>query len=966
MGVAFAVHSIADGGRRHATAPDGASPPSAPRTLTLPLSGTGPHDAVPWDFRCDRGRGCGTWTRIDVPSVWEQQGFGVLDYGHGERKHRVVGRYRRELEIPAAWHGRTLELEFDGVLTDATVFIDGRQIGKTHRGGFTRFRIDITDAVTPGRAAQLEVVVSNRSSSARVEAAERSADYWLFGGIFRPVRLRSLPLEAIDQLALDAQHNGTVEAWVRPRGLKAPATLRLSILDRTTGMPIEQPIEQVLPHGDDRRVELNGHVGAVTPWSAERPTLYRARVELLRGDRLLHRVERTIGFRTIEVRDAPGRDGGFSESGLFINGVRTVLRGVNRQAFHPDTGRTLSPAFNREDVRTIRSLSLNAVRTAHAPPDVAFLDACDELGLYVVNELPGWNRPAYSTAVGSQLVREMVERDQHHPSIIFWANGNENGWNPRLDAQFLRLDPQQRPILHPDVVFGGFDTRHYPTWAELKQRQRHGERGPLLLFTEMLHGLYDGGGGAGLARLWPLISGPPRGVGGFLWNLSDEAVRRAGADGEAPTLDTFGNRAADGILGPDREPSPSVDAIREVMGPLAFEIRDAATGLKVIATPRDPTLDTAELRLAWRGLRLPAAGGSARPEALRSLGAPTQESARPHWLLPAAAASADAVEIRVDQTDGGVPGRQRRLRELTHATVDRSAWWARSTASEGRDVPAVAIRQDEASLTLDASDAARSLRFDAASGEVALHHPGGAIRLGAPRPADRARIAADLTPPIAHSLDDGSAIARQDGGGPLASVVWTLDGSGWLRVDWRLDAARVGAPVGIVLPWLEGPPTALRWLGVGPWRVWGNRRHGRLGVWQVDAAESTAPRWGHGLKLDGFFDAWWLETEIDGGSLVVVLPPQMPALTAGVLAPRFPTDAGRARAASPSVDGLTLLHRLPAIGTKLRHPEGIGEPAHPGSRRGPHGVVPDPRSGTIWLWAGNGADRTPLPPDSTG
>ena len=234
---------------------------------------------------------------------------------------------------------------------------------------------------------------------------------------------------------------------------------------------------------------------------------------------MIHRTHERFGFRTFEVR--PGQ-------GLFLNGQRILLKGVNRHSFRPDTGRALTSKDNYDDVRMIRSMNMNAVRMSHYPPDVAFLEAADELGLYVLDELSGWQH-AHDTEVGRRLVREMVERDVNHPSIILWDNGNEGGFNRDLDCDFALYDPQGRKVMHPWELHDGVDTRHYPDYADLSRRLA----GPnLLMPTEFMHGLFDGGAGSGLDDYWRAITGSSKGAGGFIWSFADEGVSRTHQNGQ--------------------------------------------------------------------------------------------------------------------------------------------------------------------------------------------------------------------------------------------------------------------------------------------------------------------------------------------------------------------------------------------------------------------------------------------------
>src|SRR5207249_3429664 len=134
--------------------------------------------------------------------------------------------------------------------------------------------------------------------------------------------------------------------------------------------------------------------------------------------------------------------------------TRILLKGVCRHSFWPESGRALSPEINEADVRLIREMNCNAVRMSHYPPDQDFLDKCDEIGLYVLDELGGWQK-SYDAGIGAKLIAEMVPRDVNHPSILFWDNGNEGGWNNAVNDEFAKWDPQNRNVLHPWELFRG-------------------------------------------------------------------------------------------------------------------------------------------------------------------------------------------------------------------------------------------------------------------------------------------------------------------------------------------------------------------------------------------------------------------------------------------------------------------------------------------------------------------------------
>ncbi|GAG17123.1 unnamed protein product, partial [marine sediment metagenome] len=216
----------------------------------------------------------------------------------------------------------------------------------------------------------------------------------------------------------------------------------------------------------------------VQSWTPEFPHLYTASFSLLdaRGN-TLHETAERIGFRTVEVRE---------QDGIYVNDVRIKYKGVNRHTFHPDHARTSSKNFSIEVVNLLKDMNMNAVRMSHYLPDPHFLDVCDSMGLFVLDELAGWQRPAYDSVVGRKLLREMIARDVNHPSVVMWDNGNEGGWNTTYDRDFKELDIQQREVLHPWGTFEKTNTAHYVEYDYLSLD--HFAPRSIFFPTELLHG----------------------------------------------------------------------------------------------------------------------------------------------------------------------------------------------------------------------------------------------------------------------------------------------------------------------------------------------------------------------------------------------------------------------------------------------------------------------------------------------
>jgi hypothetical protein len=523
------------------------------------LSGTGSDKTVNWQFFCTAGRNSGKWTTIPVPSNWEQQGFGKYNYGHDKDSVRgkEKGLYKYNFNVPANWQGKTINIVFEGSMTDTEVKINGQSAGATHQGSFYSFSYNITKLLKVGKKNLLEVSVSKHSANESVNGAERRGDYWIFGGIFRPVFLQALPTEHIAHVAVDGKATGVFTAKVKLAAV-AQADEVSAQLFTINGNKVGNAFTEKIKAGDSVAT-LQTTVSSPALWTPETPNRYRVEFTLLAKGKPVHAIQEKFGFRTVEVRE---RDG------IYLNGVKVKFKGVNRHSFWPTTARTMNESMSIADVLMIKDMNMNAVRMSHYPPDAHFLNATDSLGLMVLDELGGWHK-AYDTQVGSVLAKEMIAHDCNHPSIVLWDNGNEGGHNFELDHWFDELDIQKRPLIHPWQVFREFDTQHYINWDYGNETHLHGHK--ITFPTEFLHGLYDGGLGAGLEDYWELMWRHPLSAGGFLWVFADEGIARKDKN---DSIDNDGNHAPDGIVGPFHEKEGSYYAIKEIWAPVHFEKKD--------------------------------------------------------------------------------------------------------------------------------------------------------------------------------------------------------------------------------------------------------------------------------------------------------------------------------------------------------------------------------------------------------
>jgi hypothetical protein len=876
----------------------------------MPLSGMG-HDGeapVYWDFKLDTGRGSGAWTRIRVPSCWEQEGFGTYYYGtQGRHKPdddpiipKETGTYRRSFELPASYDGRELHLVFEAAMTDTSVKINGKSAGATHQGGFYRFSYDITKLVKPGRN-EIEVVVAKESSNQSVNHAERRGDYWTFGGIYRPVWLEARPKNHIGWTAIDARADGSFSARVRLGG-PAPKGARLTvpIFDRTgrnVGLASADRIE-----GDTAIVK--GTVNQPQLWTAETPHLYTARFELSTNREKLHALEQRFGFRTFEVRP---RDG------LYLNGRKIVLKGINRHSFDPDTGRTLTRMQNYRDARLIKSANMNAVRMAHYPPDPSFLEAADEIGLYVLNELAGW-QGFYDTPTGARLIGQIVRRDVNHPSILFWNNGNEGGWNTENDGEFHRWDPQARPVLHPWAIHSGINTDHYENYDSTKRLSAGPE---IFMPTEFLHGLYDGGIGAGFRDYWDVMGASPTVAGGFFWAFADEGIARSDRGGR---IDNMGNAAPDGMFGPRHEKEGSFFTVKEIWSPV--QVRNLRFERQALHMDLVNLYDFTDLRdctISWRALSRPYPDD----REAKVLGG----GRMPAPALAPRASKAWSVPISIDRLiDDG-------LFELTVHDPHGAVLWTWTTRANGVMKPDFKV--SHASIrskgnTVTAGDL--RLEFDLHTGELTrLSRAEESIALAGPRAVGWLREQRGFRKIVSTSklrklelAPGGEVVARAHYDGALRRVTWTMGKHG-LTFSYELAHEGEADILGVQFDFPEKDIAGNRWLGAGPYRIWNNRQAGTtFGLHETSYSRSTPGETFEYPEFEGYFGAWdWLAMDTRSGSAIFDNLSGVPYF--GLY---HPTPGAQPVIDLPDV-GWSFLHVIPSIGTKFTLAEVLGPQSQP-------------------------------------
>lgn len=841
-------------------------------TETLYLSGHGCDDMVPWQFYCTDGHNSGKWTTIGVPSCWELQGFGTYQYGmrfYGIANPPGIadekGVYRYDFTLPEAWRDRQIELVFEAVMTDAKVIINGRKAGN-HQGGFYRFRLDVSDRVFFGKHKNhLEVEVSKESANSQVNMAERRADYWNFGGIIRPVFVVAKPTTNIARVAINAQADGrfSCDCFLNRSMQGAKVRTTIQTLDGETVKT------NVADCRSSDHATIDFMVSNPLLWTAETPNRYKAIFELIGPDgKVMHREVEKFGFRTIEYK---------SGDGVYINGRKVIFKGVNRHSFRPESGRTLSPAKNIADVELIKSMNMNAVRLSHYPADPDFLNACDSLGLYVMSELSGWHW-AHETVVGTRLVKEMVTRDVNHPSIIFWSNGNEGGFNYDLEPIFHEYDPQQRVVIYPWANRNGFETKHYRSYGETEEYMREPE---IFMPTEFLHGLYDGGHGAGLADYWQMMMSNPRCAGGFLWDLADEGVKRTDKGG---IIDCMGNFGADGIVGPHFEKEGSYFTIKEVWCPVQLQWLSRNNGMALRVTNQYNFVNLNQCTFRYRYVAYPAADGEATKilaqGTMKSPDVKPGEEAEMH--LPDIPAETNGIEITCTDHAG---------RELMTWTYP----WGKSVATYQAEGNAK-VDFSSADSTLTVTSGRSAYVFSKSSGRLIGMVTGQRHCSLANGPRFVAAKRSDRSFDQFYNHDDKEAEKKKtqyslyaDRGrfdrfewhgnrlvahykySPIDSVCWLFNNDGSATVNISYTFGAVVDLMGISFDYPENKVQAKRWVGLGPYRVWQNRMQGpQYGYWHNDYNDPIPGESWDYPEFKGYFaDIDWMQLITAEGTLTL-------------------------------------------------------------------------------------------------
>lgn len=545
------------------------------------------------------------WGRMPVPGMWELNGYGdpiYVNIGYAWRGNfqndppevpdaeNHVGSYRRTFDLPREWAGKDVYLTIGSATSNVYVWINGRFVGYSEDSKLAA-EFDVTRFVKPGENL-IAMQVFRWSDGTYLE----DQDFWRLSGIARGIELTARDkahlkdvriTPELDATYTDARLHVAVEATPGVRNVE------LTLRDATGGAVARESVG--VKGGCGEHVF---EVARPAKWSAEQPNLYTLEIAVSDGKRVTETVEQAVGFRSVEIRNGQ----------LLVNGQPILVKGVDRHEMDPLHGYVVSRERMIQDIRIMKELNINAVRTSHYPNDPVWYDLCDRYGIYLVDEANveshgmGYDErtlarvPAFAQAHLERNSR-MVMRDRNHPSVIVWSMGNEAGMGPNFEAcyRWIKACDPSRPV-HYERAFdhdyskdSPYTDIACPMYADYEWCRKYCESNPSkpLIQCEYAHAMGNSLGG--FAEYWDLVRAYPSYQGGFIWDFVDQGFARYEKNGRVSFLyggdyndydATDNSFNCNGVIAPDRTWHPHAYEVQrqyqsiwtKLLGPATVEV----------------------------------------------------------------------------------------------------------------------------------------------------------------------------------------------------------------------------------------------------------------------------------------------------------------------------------------------------------------------------------------------------------
>lgn len=541
------------------------------------------HDKAPRDFyslKYDDSQ----WTDFPVPGILELNGYGDAIYSNNgypwrtqfrpeppfvEERNNYTGSYRKMVTVPADWKGERIYLHVGSATSNLMVWVNGKFVGYSEDSKVSA-EFDLTKYLTPGKENLIAMQVMRWCDGSYLE----DQDFWRFTGIAREVYLYARPEAHIADLFItpDLVNNyqdGTLEVKLNAVGAKGE-TVMFSLKDKEG----KEVAAQTAKVGGNGEVKVNFDIKNPLKWTAETPNLYTLYTTLMDGKQVAEVVPQRVGFRKVEIKNAQ----------VLVNGQPVLFKGANRHELDPVTGYVVSMDRMLEDIRVMKELNINAVRTCHYPNDPRWYELCDIYGIYMVAEA---NIESHGMGYGDKTLakeptyeKAHLERNEsnikiykNHPSIIFWSVGNEAGYGPNFEKAYdlVKAYDPSRPCQYEQAGQNGktdiFCSMYYDYGGCDKYSQ--GDNPRPLIQCEYAHAMGNSMGG--FKEYWDMVRKYPKYQGGFIWDFVDQGLRvknkqgktiyaYGGDFGRYPTSDH--NFNCNGIINPDRKPNPHANEVR--------------------------------------------------------------------------------------------------------------------------------------------------------------------------------------------------------------------------------------------------------------------------------------------------------------------------------------------------------------------------------------------------------------------
>ena len=541
------------------------------------------HDKAPRDFyslKYDDSQ----WTDFPVPGILELNGYGDAIYSNNgypwrtqfrpeppfvEERNNYTGSYRKMVTVPADWKGERIYLHVGSATSNLMVWVNGKFVGYSEDSKVSA-EFDLTKYLTPGKENLIAMQVMRWCDGSYLE----DQDFWRFTGIAREVYLYARPQAHIADLFItpDLVNNyqdGTLEVKLNAVGAKGE-TVMFSLKDKEG----KEVAAQTAKVGGNGEVKVNFNVKNPLKWTAETPNLYTLYTTLMDGKQVAEVVPQRVGFRKVEIKNAQ----------VLVNGQPVLFKGANRHELDPVTGYVVSMDRMLEDIRGMKELNINAVRTCHYPNDPRWYELCDIYGIYMVAEA---NIESHGMGYGDKTLakeptyeKAHLERNEsnikiykNHPSIIFWSVGNEAGYGPNFEKAYdlVKAYDPSRPCQYEQAGQNGKTDIFCPMYYDYGGCEWYakGDNPRPLIQCEYAHAMGNSMGG--FKEYWDMVRKYPKYQGGFIWDFVDQGLRvknkqgktiyaYGGDFGRYPTSDH--NFNCNGIINPDRKPNPHANEVR--------------------------------------------------------------------------------------------------------------------------------------------------------------------------------------------------------------------------------------------------------------------------------------------------------------------------------------------------------------------------------------------------------------------